>query len=440
MAAPRPRLRKQLSAPGLLQTIRQAFEAVPEHRHARNEIPLADALMSGLAVFGLKYPSLLKFDEAYHDGVIRHNLQTLYGVERAPCDTPLRTILDPLDPAYLRPACRAVHRQVQRHKALEPYRYWDGYYLVSIDGTGQFASSEISCPECCCKTTHGQTRYYHQLLGAVIVHPDRKTGLPLAPEAITRQDGARKNDGEANAAKRLLPQLRQDYPHLKWLVVEDSLAGNGPHLELLQTLKLRYLIHVKPGDHAALFAAVQAKRDAGAVQEWVFTDAQGVEHGYGWVNDLPLNKTHPQLRVNFLEYWEKGGDRQRRFSWITDIELTRDNDEPLMRGGRARWKVENETFHTLKNQGDELEHNDGHGQPHLATVFAYLMRLAFLVDQVQERGCRLFPAARAHFHSRTSLWERLRALFTDYFIPDWKTMWEAIASGHVPTVLAPDTS
>ena len=53
MAAPRPRLRKPLSAPGLLQTIRQALEAVPEHRHDRNEIPLADALLSGLAVFGL---------------------------------------------------------------------------------------------------------------------------------------------------------------------------------------------------------------------------------------------------------------------------------------------------------------------------------------------------------------------------------------------------
>jgi hypothetical protein len=199
-------------------------------------------------------------------------------------------------------------------------------------------------------------------------------------------------------------------------------------------------IAVKPGDHEVLFTAVQEKRDAGDAQKGVFTDAHGVEHGYVWVNDLPLNKTHPQLRVNFLEYWERDGDRQRRFSWITEIELTQDNVEPLMRGGRARWKVENETFNTLKNQDYELEHNDGHGQQHLATVFAYLTMLAFLVDQVQELGCRLFQAARAHFHSRTSLWERLRALFTDYFIPDWKTLWEAIASGHVPTVLAPDTS
>ena len=163
----------------------------------------------------------MKFDEAYHEGVIRHNLQTLYGVERAPCDTQLRTILDPVDPAHLRPAFRAVHRQVQRHKGLEPYQYLDGHYLVSIDGTGQFASSEISCPECCRKTTKGQTHYYHQLLGAVIVHPERKTVLPLAPEAITRPDGAKKNDCEVRFVD---PKPRRLWP---WGMGPESKTGES---------------------------------------------------------------------------------------------------------------------------------------------------------------------------------------------------------------------
>jgi hypothetical protein len=222
-------------------------------------------------------------------------------VERAPCDTQLRTLLDPVDPAHLRPAFRAVHRHLQRHKALAPYRYLEGYYLVSIDGTGQFASSEISCPNCCTQTSKGQTRSYHQRLGAVLVHPDLKTGLPLVPEAITRQDGARKNDCERNAAKRLLPQLRQDYPQLKWLVVEDRLAANGPPLELLQSLNLRYLIHVKPSDQAALFAAVQDKLWAGECHDWEYTDAQGVAHGYRGCHDLPLNQSHPGIWQGFAQ-------------------------------------------------------------------------------------------------------------------------------------------
>ena len=67
MASPNARLRKQLSAPGLLATVRQCFEQIPDHRQRRGQIRLSDALMSGLAVFSLKYPSLLKFDQAYGD-------------------------------------------------------------------------------------------------------------------------------------------------------------------------------------------------------------------------------------------------------------------------------------------------------------------------------------------------------------------------------------
>lgn len=198
MAAPAAQLRKHLSAPGLLRAIRQTFEEIPEHRSGQPPIALADALMSGLAMFGLKYPSLLKFDEAYGDeATLRHNLKTLYGVAHAPCDTQLRTIADPVNPAHLRPAFRAVHREVQRGKGLEGYDYLDGHYLLSVDGTGHYASSAISCPECCVKNKgQANERYYHQLLAAVIVHPELKTVLPLMPEAITRQDGATKNDCE----------------------------------------------------------------------------------------------------------------------------------------------------------------------------------------------------------------------------------------------------
>jgi hypothetical protein len=171
MAAPPPRLRKYLSAPGLLKTIRRSFEAIADHRTERSPISLPDAWMSGLAVLGLKYPSLLKFDEAYqNEAVIRHNLRTLYGVERAPGDTQLRTILDPVEPAQLRPAYRAVHRYLQRHKALEAYEYLDGHYWVLIDGTGQLPPRRFTA------------RYSHHLRGAVRVPPQRKTVLPLAPD------------------------------------------------------------------------------------------------------------------------------------------------------------------------------------------------------------------------------------------------------------------
>ena len=63
-----------------------------------------------------------------------------------------------------------------------------------------------------------------------------------------------------------------------------------------------------------------------------------------------------------------------------------------MRAGRARWRIENETFDTLKNRGDEFEHHFGHGERHLATVFAALVMLAFAIDQVR-KSLLLRPAA-----------------------------------------------
>ena len=95
-----------------------------------------------------------------------------------------------------------------------------------------------------------------------------------------------------------------------------------------------------------------------------------------------------------LEYWETSPDgATRHFAWVTDIEIHADNALLLMRAGRARWRIENETFNTLKNQGYHFEHNYGHGHRHLATVLAHLMMLAFLIDQIQQRCCRLFQQA-----------------------------------------------
>jgi hypothetical protein len=62
--------------------------------------------------------------------------------------------------------------------------------------------------------------------------------------------------------------------------------------------------------------------------------------------------------VNSLEYWEHAPDGTvTHFAWVTDIPVEPNNLMTLMRGARARWKIENETFNTLKNQGYHFEHN-----------------------------------------------------------------------------------
>ena len=100
-----------------------------------------------------------------------------------------------------------------------------------------------------------------------------------------------------------------------------------------------------------------------------------------------------------------------------------------MRGGRARWKIENETFNTLKNQGYHFEHNYGHGEQNLSVVFAIMMLLAFLVDQTQQLCCGLFQAVWAKLGSKRRLWERMRALFYDYDLASMRQLLEALFYG-----------
>ncbi len=146
--------------------------------------------------------------------------------------------------------------------------------------------------------------------------------------------------------------------------------------------------------------------------DWVTASAQTTEttltdrqrffrHRVRYLNGAPLTDANFDLEVNFLEYWEHGPDGSvTHFAWVTDLPIHDHNLMTLMRGARARWKIENETFNTVKNQGYHFEHNFGHGHQHLATVWMHLMMLAFLIDQIQQRCCRLFQAARTAVGSK----------------------------------------
>src|SRR5919202_4244558 len=299
MAIVVPKVRQHLSADALFGLVRNGFAHIPDYRASDVDITLPGVLMSAFEMFSLKAPSLLAFDKERAEG----NLNTIYGIQRVPCDTHMRAILDPVSPKVLRPVFKSVLRQVQRGKALEPMVFLDGHYLLALDGTEYFSSKTIHCASCLHRVhRNGSITYTHQMLGAAIIHPDQRAVIPLMPEPIVNGDGTDKNDCERNAAKRFVAKLRQDHPHLKFIVTEDSLSSNAPHIETLHTYGLHYILGVKEGDHAALFQQVQAAEHTGPVRYYERHDrAVGLVHRFRFVNDLPLNASHPNLRINFIE-------------------------------------------------------------------------------------------------------------------------------------------
>ena len=129
-------------------------------------------------------------------------------------------------------------------------------------------------------------------------------------------------------------------------------------------------------------------------------------------------------KVNILEYRQtdpKG--KELNFSWVTNISISKTNAAKIAEGGRARWKIENETFNTLKNLEYNFEHNYGHGKKYLSTVLCLLMMLAFLIDQVQDICCSLFQQCRKLAGTYRNLWEDMRVLFRFVKLGDWESFY-----------------
>src|ERR1700751_231245 len=139
---------KDLSADSLFRRLRSRFYSLPDPRPRSDEIriPLGDVLMSAFAMFSLKDPSLLAFDHRRRNPL--DNFRSIYGIAQVPCDSQMRAVLDLLDPDHLRPSFSDVFRPLQRAKVLERFVYRDGCYLLSLDGTTYFSSSQIHCPSC----------------------------------------------------------------------------------------------------------------------------------------------------------------------------------------------------------------------------------------------------------------------------------------------------
>jgi len=235
----------------------------------------------------------------------------------------------------------------------------------------------------------------------------------------------------------LLGRFRKQHPKLNVIVIEDGLASNAPHIADLRAAKMHFLLGAKPGDHEHLFDQVIEAMDQDAcrteltevakIKTKTQTETQYVEH-------LSLNKSNADLKVNFLQHFEfdsNTGDVAKRFSWVTDLDLIQKSLNAYQRAARCRWRVENETFNTLKNQGYHLEHNYGHGSKNLSTVLALLMFLAFTVDQIQEACCGLFAAAMQRVGRRVRLWESLRSHLRHFEFASFADLYTAIASGRL---------
>jgi hypothetical protein len=405
------------------------FSSVTDTRQViKTDHVMHDVLMSGFAMMFFQDPSLLQFQQRMEDEAHMNNLTTLFQVQSIPGDTRMREVIDDVNPEELAPLFDDFFRPLQRGKHLEQYRVLGDRYIVALDGSQYFASEKVSCSGCLFKEgKKGAIRYFHQIVQAAIMHPDMRQVIPLAPEEVKNTDGKEKQDCEINAGKRLLAKIRKSHPKLSLIIVGDSLYSKQPTIEAIRSLHMNCVLTAKPDDHKKLMEWVNEQRILKETSRMEAKDAKGRTHIYEWINEVPLNDNKKTVMVNYFEY--RIMDREKivyHNSWVTDLPLDGNNIKELVKIGRCRWKIENETFNTLKNQGYHIEHNYGHGKRHLSFNFFLLNLLAFFMHQVFELTYLPYQQLRKKFGSKRNLWDHLRACLYIVVFPDLNTYFEGL--------------
>jgi hypothetical protein len=284
--------------------------------------------------------------------------------------TQLREIIDEVSPEEaFRPFFKDYFHQLQRGKHLEQFQIFPGLYYAPMDGTQYFCSDSICCDKCLRAAKRESEKekddgdesedgalvnFSHKMVQIAIMHPDMRQVIPLMPEEISNTDGTTKQDCEMNAAKRLIPQTRKDHPQLGLVFGGDDLFSRQPIMKDVLSVNAHYIFVAKPTSHKYMHEWLCAYP---SLHSKNITDADGTQHVYQWMNGVPLHGGADAILTNYFSYQTIKADKKGkekityRNSWVTDLEVTGQNIITMVKTGRCKWKIENECFNTLKNQG-----------------------------------------------------------------------------------------
>jgi hypothetical protein len=420
----------------LLGSLRTCLEAFPDGRRGANgQYSMADFGLSAFSVFFMQSPSFLAHQRRLEEGHGQSNCQSLFGLGKIPSDNRIRDMLDPASPELLNPVFFELTSRLKLEKGgLDVFRRLESHVLIALDGTEYFCSREINCPNCLTRRrgTAG-TEYYHAMLGATLVAPGHDKVIPLPPEFIAPQDGTDKQDCENAAAKRWLATHGSRYAALKPVYPGDDLFSRQPLCEAVKAAGGDFIFVCKPSSHPLIQEYV-AGAEPSSCERTVRRGKKRILHRYRWLCGVPLRDGKDALSADWfeIEIADAAGKITYRNSFITNLDVTPGNVAELADCGRARWKIENETFNVLKTKGYHLEHNFGHGKKNLSAVLVALNLLAFAMHTMCEIADGLWRLARQKHGSRSQFFNTIAAVTAFLLFASWEDFLQTIAFVKAP--------
>jgi len=360
----------------------------------------------GLGLFLCKLGSRRQLDYQFaSDGTeVLENLNRLAGTAQvsSPVNQTLEYFLKKTGTGSLASLRQKMVQRLIRMKALDPARL-QGRFLVLIDGSGYLVFGQRHC-DACLTQRHGETTVYmHQVLEAKLLGPG-ETVISIATEFIDNHDvpaaskGASqeqvKQDCELKALRRLLARLRAEFPQVRICLGGDGLHACGEGFQIAKDYKCDFIYTFQPGRLPALWQEFQGLLRLCPEQQVVWMTPQGVRQVYRWVNGLRYTDSDGRdwSFQAILCTETKPDGSVSEWSWVTSLDVSHQTVvEVATRGGRARWRIENEGFNTQKNSGLNLEHAYSH---RCWASYYYLLQIAHLLLQLVEKGSLLLHLAQ----------------------------------------------
>jgi len=418
-----------------LEHLREVLGGLPDGRTGDNtSYSMADIGAAAFSVFFTQCPSFLAHQQSLQKSKGQSNAQSLFHLEKIPCDNHIRETLDPVAPQELFPCYDAVLESLRQSGQLESWRVLQNQLLMALDGTWYYSSHKIHCENCSClENKSGEKTYYHSAVTPVLVAPGHQQAIPLRPEFIVPQDGHTKQDCEIAAAKRWLEKNAAQYADLKAILLGDDLYCHQPFCRRTLLYGFHFIFVCKPDSHPTLYNWVNLlqRPKLGTLKMRVKVGAHFHTYDYRYANGVPLIEGEDALKVNWCEVTvtDHKGQVLYRNGWATDLPITDENVAAIVAAGRARWKIENENNNTLKTKGYHLEHNFGHGKKHLSSLLAAMNILAFLYHTLLSFTDEHYRLIRAALPSRQTFFDDLRALLRYMLFPNWDALMDFMMRG-----------
>lgn len=415
----------------LINFLIQELDDLPDSRKPGNntKYEISDAMMAAFSIFFTQSPSFLEHQRLMKNMKKKDNANSLFKIDKIPCDNQIRNLLDPLAAQTIYSVYQKIYQWLKEKKVLKKFFYLERQILIALDGTEYFSSKKINCPHCNCRNhRNGSTTYFHACVIPAIVSPNMKQVIPLEPEFIKKQDGYDKQDCENAAVKRWLTKNSQKQDDAPVTLLGDDLYSRQPICKLALSKDYNFIFVCRETSHKTLYEWLEFLEKSGEVQtlekkEW--NGRKKLIYRYRYTNKIPLKDGDNSLQVNWCEVTiinQKTQELIYQNSWITNHKISNNNVEKIVKAGRSRWKIENEGNNVLKNHGYNLEHNFGHGQNNLCEMLLSLNLLAFLFHSVLDLANSTYKKVRELLVSRRSFFNDIRTLLKYFWFASWQDL------------------